>query len=460
MFDDNFAAAARAAASAGGGDEDDDDYTLQHDSDKPGFVRWAEALISRHISTSAKCSIGYWDSVRDAVVLTQTKGKKQAVMGFSSNGKRCLHAEEALYLVDDGQLVLMAHHPETGEDLRPGVSRAVAAAPPEEGSNVTEGSTKIGMAIDDGRPHTTLTSVAVASVSATSAPGPPTKQPSWKSNDDLLEDLIANEDGEGDADGDEDDDGDCPDEEGESGDTGSVEDDSENSRSAGVKAADAVGVAAAAAAAAAPSASAPADPRAVHSDRELYLSLPAAYMFLLERVPLHRYLVYQHLRSLGLVALRHDQSASAAALHPRPVPDDVTDSTASSALTAASAAAPAAVPAPITAAAAVPETSLPPVHLLHKGGLDRRMFAPPREGEPQRANSSGFAPPATAAAAAAAVAPASSPPSSALPPSASRWVITREADVTPDYDVYARDGISAFKLSAPGPPDFYVCVQT
>ena len=35
-----------------------------------------------------------------------------------------------------------------------------------------------------------------------------------------------------------------------------------------------------------------------------------------------------------------------------------------------------------------------------------------------------------------------------------------EPDLQPTYDVYARDGISTFKLATPGPPDFYVCVAS
>lgn len=459
MFDDNFAAAARAAASAA--DDDDDDYTLQHDSDKPGFVRWAEALNSRHISTSAKCSIGYWDSARDAVVLTQTKGKKQSVMGFSSDRKRCLHAEEALYLIDDGQLVLMTQNPETGEDLRPGMSRTVAGAPPAGPTELSSASVRADMTVDDDRPGKSATSSAVAASAAVAAKN----QPSWKSNDDLLEQLLDEaEAADGDQDGDYDDEG---------ADEDSY-DESEERHTSPARHSAAAAVPSTAALVAKPAEAAAATAastscRAVHADRDQYLSLPAAYMFLLEKVPLHRYLVYQHLRSLGLVALRHDPASTMAALPARPA-TAAADAASAASDAAAVVAAPsadadgraaAATSAHATAAAAGPEVSLPPVHLLHKAGLERHMFAPAREGEPQRSNSSGFAPPSlpeagSATSSATAAAPSSSSSVSAL----SRWIVTAEADVTPDYDVYARDGISAFKLSAPGPPDFYVAVQT
>jgi len=36
--------------------------------------------------------------------------------------------------------------------------------------------------------------------------------------------------------------------------------------------------------------------------------------------------------------------------------------------------------------------------------------------------------------------------------------IRREAPISPAFDVYARDGFSSFRISAPGPPDFYVAV--
>ncbi len=140
------------------------------------------------------------------------------------------------------------------------------------------------------------------------------------------------------------------------------------------------------------------------------MSLPAAYSFLLEHVPLHRYLVYQHLRSLGLVALRHAPSGSA----------------------------------PQLAAGA------PPL-LMHGRGYERHMYAPSDDQAARRQNSSGFAPAGGSSAASSIVSPA---------PSASSWLFSREADIAPDFDVYARDGISSFKVSAPGPPDFYVCVQT
>jgi len=522
MYDDNYAAAA-AAVRAGQADEDEDDFILQQDPDKPGFVSWAEALSTRHFSQADKCSVGYWDEAQNAVALTKCRGKKQLVMGYSIGRTRYLDPEEALYLVDDGQLMLLSWHPETGADLRPGMSRVAAltaAAVQSSGAESSRspaaaattsgggGSTATTMAVDDASHGAAATVVAPAARSA----GAP---PKWKNNDDLMErlerqmdeDEDAGADGSGvggvgdddvgeDMAGGEDEEEDSYDEEEEAEMRGAAISESARdqrvpqaagSSASGDVATDSSGPVASTAAAAA--------------GKDGHLPLPSAYAFLLQHVRLPEYLVYLHLRSTGLVALRHRPQAQAA--------DPLLPTAAAAAATGVAAEVTAGT-APATAAATAsdaaddaspaPEAPLTPAPvLLHAAGQERWLAAP--------------ATPAAVVGGGAAAAPLSNSSSAdacascARMPScsdsnnnlgggaagvrgscahcghtstcsssnsssrggaaaarasgsASRWVTSVEPDVQPVYDAYARDGITSFKPSAPGPPDFYVCVQT
>ena len=284
-FDDDFGAAAVCAALS----DDDGPGDAVAVADKPGFGAWASALTSRNVAEPSRACIGYWDADLLSVVLVQARGKKQLVMGRSERSRRLLRPEEALYLLDDGHLLLLAAHPETGADLRPGITTSASRARMAHAS----------AAAAVGAPEPTLP--------ASAATAPSRAATSWRNPDDEF-----------------------------------------------------MGEAAAPAPSLLPQA-----PMAT----PMYLSLPASYEFLLRFVPLGEYLVYLHLRSMGLIALRH-----------------------------------CAAPAPAAGAAAPP--AAPPATLLYTPGA-------------------GVAP---------------------------------ERDFVPVYDVYARDGISTFKLATPGPPDFYVCV--
>jgi hypothetical protein len=531
MYDDNYAAAA-AAVRAGQADEDEDDFILQQDPDKPGFVSWAEALSTRHFSQVDKCSVGYWDEAQNAVALTKCRGKKQLVMGYSIGGTRYLDPDEALYLVDDGQLMLLASHPETGADLRPGMSRVAALTAPavESGgaescrrpaaaATVSSGSAAGKMAVDDA-----ADAVAAAVGAPTAAAAPPAgAPPKWKNNDDLMEHLERqmDEDADADADGcsdegvgaddnvdkdaavEQEEEEDSYDEEEEAEMRGAVVSQSTRDQSA-PQAAGASASGDVVAGIAGPVAST----IAAAAGKDGYLPLPSAYAFLLQHVRLPEYLVYLHLRSTGLVALRHRPHAQAAeqvlptAAAAAAATGVAADMAAESAL--AITAATASDAADDAGAAAEPQAPLTPAPvLLHAAGQERWLAAPAAPAAATAAASGGSAAaPVSSSSSADACSSFARMPSSAgssndtgaaggrsicahcktkstcsstssggsssrgggaaarAAGSVSRWVTSVEPDVQPVYDAYARDGITSFKPSAPGPPDFYVCVQT
>lgn len=404
MFDDNYAVSAaklagHGASTAAGGEDEDNDFTLQQDPDKPGFVRWAEALSTRHTTHAYKSSIGYWDNSKQAVALTITKGKKHSVMGFSDGGQKFLWPEEALYLLDDGQLLLLARHPLTGEDLRPGICKiGDSLAEEDEKHNKNQ-----KMQSDDDDHAAVAPAIAKKSPAAGENNSKPAAPKKWvNAEDDLVSDLC-DEDDEG---GDE--------EEGEDWEGEEDEEAEEKQEASGSSSSS--------------SSSALASAQGKSDDQ--YLPFFASYSFLISFVPLHLYLVYCHLKSMGLVALRHQP-----------------------ALTLTSS--PSSASAFESAGSNINGTIL----LLHPSGQERRLFAPAR----QFSDASKGAPLMNPSfllnnedGTVTMAAPGSSPATASAP---STWSTTAEAPLTPVFDVYCRDGINTFRASAPGPPDFFVLVQ-
>lgn len=86
--------------------DDDDELSLQS-ADKPGFIAWAEALETRISSDVRHSCVGRWLPSDHAVELLQTRGKMHSSMGFARGSARLLHPEEALYLIDEGGLVIV-----------------------------------------------------------------------------------------------------------------------------------------------------------------------------------------------------------------------------------------------------------------------------------------------------------------------------------------------------------------
>ena len=103
----------------------DDDGEFDVELDKPGYDVWLRALAERPAPSSSS-SLGLWETRSpwpDGVVgaprtgivrLVRSRGKQCAPCGFTSMGVQCLYPEEALFLVDIGQLVFLA--PSASED--------------------------------------------------------------------------------------------------------------------------------------------------------------------------------------------------------------------------------------------------------------------------------------------------------------------------------------------------------
>ena len=86
---------------------EDDEYVVRA-NDKAGFHAWMDALLSRPAPSALDNScVGRWLPSDRLVELTQMKGKRFSSSGFTRGGSRMLFPEEALYLLDDGCLALL-----------------------------------------------------------------------------------------------------------------------------------------------------------------------------------------------------------------------------------------------------------------------------------------------------------------------------------------------------------------
>jgi hypothetical protein len=74
-------------------------------------------------------SLGRWDAEERAVELVQARGKKIGVMGRSIFGVRYLWPEEALFLLDEGSLLLIHEDEQVGTDDAADASGSEAEAP-------------------------------------------------------------------------------------------------------------------------------------------------------------------------------------------------------------------------------------------------------------------------------------------------------------------------------------------
>lgn len=85
---------------------EDDDWVIKQDADKTGFAKWIETLTSRVFTDPKNCCVGRWCSELNAIEILQQKGKKHFSMGFFKNGVRYFHPVEALWLLDEGSLLV------------------------------------------------------------------------------------------------------------------------------------------------------------------------------------------------------------------------------------------------------------------------------------------------------------------------------------------------------------------
>jgi tRNA-splicing endonuclease subunit sen54 N-term len=86
---------------------DDDEQVLEHDPDKPGFLKWVDTLTTRKVAPHKSACIGVILQDTNQIEVIQSKGKKIAVMGYNSKSKKFLHPEEALFLLDEGTFYLL-----------------------------------------------------------------------------------------------------------------------------------------------------------------------------------------------------------------------------------------------------------------------------------------------------------------------------------------------------------------
>jgi hypothetical protein len=109
---------------------EDDEWLLPDADDKPGFMRWTDALSSRRFAGPGAICVGRWLPDRQRVELLKKRGKWYATMGYTgAGGKTYLHPEEALALLDDGKLELVADPTATRSRLPPAPATAVPHLP-------------------------------------------------------------------------------------------------------------------------------------------------------------------------------------------------------------------------------------------------------------------------------------------------------------------------------------------